>query len=274
MISDQVRAVQDDFKGRSDKRVPKAIFEDILQSKLPAEEKAPERIAQDSMTVVVAGTHGTAFALATAIYYLLASPAILDQLKRELAAASPDDGRPLSWKEAEQLPYLKGVVQEALRLSYGSSARLPRIAPAEALVVHDRTTTTAGRSSSWSIPPGTPIGMSAFQLHHDEAVFPKSHAFVPERWIAANPGLDRYMVSFTKGSRGCLGINLAYAMMFLTLARVFRAYGSPHVRHPGDRGFLELRDTKFKDVEVAIDGFLPLSRNGSHGLKIAVHRYE
>jgi len=242
------------------------IFEDLLESRLPEEEKCPERIAQESMTVVVAGTHGTAFAIATGIYYLLASPTTLQKLKTELREALPSPEQRYSWKDIDKLPYLKGVIQEALRLSYGSSARLPRVSPVDVLTVTDD-----ARGKTWNIPPGTPIGMSSLQIHHDETIFPNSNTFEPERWIG-NPGLDRYMVSFTKGSRGCLGINLAYALMYLTVAHLFRVYGSKDYREQGDKGYLELYKTEFEDVEVAIDGFLPLSRNGSHGLQLIVKK--
>ena len=245
---------------------PPTIFEDLLRSKLPDSEKAPERIAQESMTVVIAGTHGTAFAIATGIYYLLASPSTLQRLKTELKEAIPDPTQSPSWKEMEKLPFLRGVVQEALRLSYGSSARLPRVSPVDVLSVRDE-----ARSRTWDIPPGIPIGMSSFQTHHDETVFPNSDNFEPERWSGGSD-LDRYMVSFTKGSRGCLGINLAYALMFLTFARLFRAYGSEGYREEGDKGYLQLFETTFDDIKIVKDGFLPLSRNGSHGLQFVVRK--
>lgn len=243
------------------------ILHDMLHSRLPEEEKKPSRVAQEATTVVIAGTHGTSFAIATGIYYLLASPETLRRLRQELADAMPNPEDPIGWKELEKLPYLKGVIQESLRLSYGSSARLPRIAPVEDLVVRDE-----ARNSTWKIPRGTPIGMSSFQIHHDEKIFPNSDAFLPERWVQAGNSLDRYMVSFTKGSRSCLGINLAYALMYLTFARLFRLYGSPECRQPEDRGYLELYETGYDDIALAIDGFLPLSKNGSHGLQFIVRK--
>jgi cytochrome P450 len=265
-IAAQVREITDDSRGPSKKERPPTIFEDILFSRLPPAEKLPTRIAQESMTVVIAGTHGTSFAIATGIYYLLASASTLRTLKTELEAAIPDPTQRPNWKDLEKLPFLRGVVQEALRLSYGSSARLPRIAPVNVLSVRDD-----ARGVTWDIPPGTPIGMSAFQIHHDESIFPDSNSFLPERW-ADNPELDRYMVSFTKGSRSCLGINLAYALMYLTFAGLFRVYGSEECRSVGDKGYLELFETSWEDVEVASDGFLPLSRNGSHGLQFKVKK--
>ncbi len=55
----------------------------------------------------------------------------------------------------------------------------------------------------------TPISMTALYMHHNEKIFPNSHTFLPERWTDAPDGgrsLDRYLVSFSKGSRQCIGI--------------------------------------------------------------------
>ena len=59
--------------------------------------------------------------------------------------------------------------------------------------------------------------MSIPDLSHDEAIFPDSHAFDPERWLAApqNPPLERYMVSFGRGTRACLGIKYVHVSPLL-----------------------------------------------------------
>ena len=54
------------------------------------------------------------------------------------------------------------------------------------------------------------ISMSAVVMNHNESVFPDSHEFIPERWLDAQgqrrKDLDRCLMSFSKGSRQCLGI--------------------------------------------------------------------
>jgi hypothetical protein len=114
-----------------------------------------------------------------------------------------------------------GVVQESFRLSFGAVGRLPRVAIQDAL-----------RYKNYVIPPGvstlicdmehrgelwankeqllkTPVSQSAYFVHTDPSIFPEPHTFKPERWARAyqdNVPLTRYLVSFTKGSRQCLGI--------------------------------------------------------------------
>jgi cytochrome P450 len=85
-----------------------------------------------------------------------------------------------------------------------------------------------------------------------------------------DPRLDRYLVSFSKGSRSCLGINLAYAEMYLWLSGLFRRYGSQEVRFETDEGALELVDTDISDVEMWADRFIPVVKPGSKRVRFRV----
>jgi cytochrome P450 len=113
--------------------------------------------------------------------------------------------------------------------------------------------------------------MTCALIHHDETIFPDSRAFKPERWLS-NPHLDRYLVSFSKGSRQCIGINLAYAELYLMFGRLLRAYGSREVRAEGDLGWLELWETGGRDVELFADHFIPVAVPGSKGVRVRVLR--
>lgn len=55
----------------------------------------------------------------------------------------------------------------------------------------------------------TPVSQSNYFVHMDPTLFPEPEKFDPERWIRAvekGEYLSRYIVSFTKGSRQCLGM--------------------------------------------------------------------
>ena len=201
--------------------------------------------------------------MSVATYHLLTSPPILRRLKTELKGAIPERNIAPSIATLENLPYLVAVVQEALRLSYGVASRLQRIAPDPLVFVDSKT------HKKWTIPPNTPCSMNSIFVHHDEAIFPDSHSFDPERWIQ-NPRLSRYLVAFSKGTRQCLGINLAYAELYICLAGMFRRFGSADVQDDEDEGFLELYDTDVSDIAIAVDGFVPLPKNGSKGVRIRV----
>ena len=204
----------------------------------------------------------TAWTLTVAVFYLLTDAEILRKLRSELKVTIPDSSSMPPLQVLEQLPYMTACIKEALRLSYGVSSRIERIAPSETLIFNDG-------KRVWKIPPGTPIGMTSTLMHHNESIFPNSKSFLPERWLE-NPRLDRYLASFSKGARQCLGINLAYAELYMALAEVFRSYGSADVRDAGDQGYLELFETTLRDVEIESDMTIPLPAAGSQGVRLRV----
>ncbi|GFF34528.1 trichodiene oxygenase [Aspergillus udagawae] len=221
------------------------IFEDILRSDLPAKNKSETRLAQEMQVLVSAGAETTAKAITYILFYLLNDPETMKKLKAEVETVGED--APLI--QLEQLPYLTGVMLEGIRLSYGVSARLPRIAPYNALKFRD-----------WTIPPGTPVSMSCLLMHHNETVFPDSHRFKPERWLdpAERKRLEKYMVAFSKGSRQCIGIHLAKAEILLSVTALLR------------RMNLELYETTVEDVAIKHDIFIPFARMDSKGVRVLI----
>lgn len=220
------------------------------------------------MVIMSAGTLTSSWTLSVATYHLLASPRILKILKAELRSAISDLDAAVPIGVLENLPYLVAVVKEALRLGDGVVTRLQRISPEKPMLFIDR----FGSGKEYLIPPQTPVGMTSLHVHHDESIFPDANSFIPERWIE-NPGLSRFLLSFSKGSRNCLGINLAYAEIYLCLAAIFRRFGSggkDGVRGEDDEGSLELFETGLKDVEIAAEFFVPVPVKESEGIRVKV----
>ncbi|KAK3680501.1 putative benzoate 4-monooxygenase cytochrome P450 [Podospora appendiculata] len=211
----------------------------------PPAEKSFDRLWQDGQVTVVAGTLTTAWALSVTHYHL-ANPSALAKLKAELASAIPDPFTTTPLATLERLPYLAAVIQESLRLSCGVSTRLQRIAPVEALCFTDPASGTL-----------------------DARYFPVPLSFRPERWLE-NPRLDRFCLPFSKGSRQCVGMGLAYAEIFLALARIWRVYGSDEVQGVGDRGVLRLEGTDGRDVTIVGNATTPLVWKGTKGVRIVV----
>ncbi|KAH8805423.1 cytochrome P450 [Xylogone sp. PMI_703] len=239
----------------------RTIFHEILDSKLPPEEKLLGRLGDEAAVTVGAGTLTTSWILCIAIYYLLTDDSILDKLKLELENSIPDPESHMPLPTLEALPYLNACIREALRLGYGVPGRVSRVAPDESMVLKGLKT--------WVIPPGTPTSMSVYLTHHDERIFPNSKTFRPERWLE-NPRLDRYLCSFAKGSRACIGMNLAYAELFITIGRIFRNYGSAGCRHAGDKGILELFDTGVRDIECTGTTIVARTWSGSQGVRFSI----
>jgi len=224
------------------------IFHEILSSDLPLSEKKLDRLWQEGQTIVGAGTETTAWTMSVIVYHVLSNPAIKKRLLQELNNVMKDGNVPCI--QLEKIPYFAAIVSEGLRLSYGVTTRLQRVSPDQVLPY-----------KNWQIPPGvrfspsasntstntsqTPVGMTTVLQHHDPSIFPDPTTFNPERWLE-NPHLSRYLVSFCKGSRGCLGINLAYAEIYMCLASIFVAF--PEMR---------LWETTVEDVVIQADNYMP-----------------
>ncbi|KAI1282958.1 putative benzoate 4-monooxygenase cytochrome P450 [Xylaria sp. FL0933] len=190
-----------------------SIFHHILKSNLPESEKDSGRLQREAFALLAAGTITTASTLSIITFYVLANPHIESRLRDELKGYWSGLGNNQSprWAELEKIPYLHGCIKEGLRLSR-FFRRSPRICPDQEL-----------QYKQWTIPRNTPVGMSVCHLHMDPEVYPEPYKFDPERWIGdVDPRMNRNFVPFVKGSRNCLGMNLAWAEMFLVLGLLFR----------------------------------------------------
>ena len=199
--------------------------------------------------LTAAGFETTGYTLTTASYHLLANPDMKVRLKKELLDAWPDVNVIPAWSDLEKLPYLAAVLKESLRMSNGVMSRLPRI-----------NKVTKMQFGEWEIPRGTPISMSQPLVHQHPSVFPDPHRFDPDRWLQGEESkrLERYLVSFSRGQRACIGIYLAQAELHLALATVFRRFD------------LELTETQQDAVDVYHDNFIPVAKKGTGGVKAFV----
>jgi len=104
--------------------------------------------------------------------------------------------------------------------------------------------------------------MTSVMMHDNPDIFPEPRAFKPERWLQSNANqLRKYLVAFSKGSRQCLGMQLAYCELYLIMAALFV---------PGRFNF-ELFETDITDVEIVHDFFNPFHRMDSKGIRIKVN---
>ncbi|KAK4998302.1 hypothetical protein LTR66_002448 [Elasticomyces elasticus] len=257
VFQDEMKRRIREVKGKSEfyeKLSHKTVFHEVLNSDLPPQEKTVDRLWQEASIVSIAGTETTAWTLAVITYYLLANPDLLRTLRGELFTVKTE---PVAWKQLEKLPYLTAVIQEGLRLSFGVTARFERTCPDETIKYRDG-------ARVWEIPPGTPISTTGALYHLDPSIFPDPLRFRPDRWLDDGRALDKYLWSFSKGARQCLGMNLAHAELYLCLCAVFREYGGP-----GDQGpRMELFETSIEDVEFKYDLFVPYPKIDSKGIRV------
>ncbi|KAF1949228.1 putative P450 monooxygenase [Byssothecium circinans] len=251
------------------------ILDSILSSSaLPALELTTTRLEDEAFTLLGAGTITTAHTLTTILYYILATPTIKHRLEAELSelhATSSHNMTTLDLKSLEHRPYLSAVISEGLRLSFGVSHRLPRISPDTPL--HYRSIMN-GKEYNYTIPPGIPVSMTQMLTHLDSGIYSSPRSFDPDRWLPSACVTDaekealrlrkQHFVPFSKGTRMCAGMHLAYSELYLMLGALFAPDGV------GRR--MGLFETSVEDVECAHDFFNPSPKLSSKGMRVILER--
>ncbi|KIX08918.1 uncharacterized protein Z518_03575 [Rhinocladiella mackenziei CBS 650.93] len=245
-IVGQVRQVLDEKLDEKPKDEPTTVIRELVGSDLPPEDKTLQRLSDEANMVVGAGGETTAQTLTRTFYHLLQSPRVMERLRKELNAAIPSPMKIPSLATLQNLPYLNAVVDEGVRISFPVPARSPRIFRDHAL-----------QYGEWTIKPGTSVSMSPWMVSMSEKIFPEPFKFKPERWLG-NKELRKYQVTFGKGKRACLGINLAYTEMLFAVAMIVRNFE------------LELYETTWEDVEIVHDFFMALPKASSRSVRVEV----
>ncbi|EMD86820.1 hypothetical protein COCC4DRAFT_63008 [Bipolaris maydis ATCC 48331] len=215
---------------KDEEKQKSVIMQALSNESIPKSERTMQRLLDEGQVIIFAGTETSSRALSVGMFYLLSDKSMIGKLRAELSQVAHIPEMELAAANLKPLPYLTGVVKESIRLSYGPLARLPRVFVDETL-----------QYSKYSIPPGTPVSQSTYFVHNNPEIFPNPLKFAPERWVeAAEQGipLNKWLTSFTKGSRQCLGIGLAHAELYLTFARVIRNFD------------MDLRNTTADDVSI------------------------
>ncbi|KIW07048.1 hypothetical protein, variant [Verruconis gallopava] len=248
-LAKKVREIRDGINEGHKHVSHPTIFHELLNSDQPEEEKTDARLGDEAQLIVAAGLVTTSRALTVGSFHMISKPEIVRKLREELQAAgmmgSLDQ---LDWHKLEALPYLNGCVHEAIRLAHGITTRNPRLAPDQEL-----------RYGDYVIAKNTPVSMTTVDILMNEKIYPNPREFLPERWIG-HPELERYFVPFGKGSRQCMGVNLAFAEMYITLARIFSSYD------------FELFETDLSDVEMAHAYLVPYPKWDSKGVRVRVKK--
>ncbi|KAH6604052.1 cytochrome p450 [Trichoderma cornu-damae] len=235
------KSIGKDGSGQSsEKRLkPKTILHAVDQSSLPAIEKTHERLRQEGLIMLFAGSDTTSQALAMMLYQLATHPDVKEKVKEEINNEA---------KGSSELPDVRrAVVRESLRLRAIVTSRFP-------LVAHEPLT-----YGNWVIPARTPISMSQTDCLHSEEVYPDAMAFKPERWFEPTDDQNKAFVPFSKGTRNCIGMEFAYDEMHMITATI------------ATRFEFELYDTTWdRDVKFVRDCLTGAQDPSSKGIRFKV----
>ncbi|CAG8959711.1 hypothetical protein HYFRA_00001617 [Hymenoscyphus fraxineus] len=176
---------------------------------------ATEFLDQQSVILITAGSDTTSTTLASLTYYLCKNPHVLARLQAEVRATFKTSAE-IDGVNTSQIPYLVAVIEEALRLWTSVPGGLPRVSPGQNV-------------DGEFIPQGTIVHTPPFATLRSEDYWHNGNSYCPQRWLPKddpeydvafdNDNHDAFK-PFSQGSRACIGINLAYMELRITLAKL------------------------------------------------------
>jgi cytochrome P450 len=219
-----------DSKFKEKKTFDRSIVIDMLVDPSSAKDHSTlndSQLADEIIMLLSAGNDTVSNVIIIGTYNILRIPDIYAKVNEEILSGFPAIAKDITYDKAKMLPFLTAVIKEMLRVSSPLPGLSPRVVPPEGFRLYGE-----------HIPGGTIINTSAYLLNRHPSVFPDPDTFDPSRWLNQDSAhLDKYMTSFYRGTRQCLGKEVAFCEMYTFLANLFRRFE------------LEIWDTTDKDMQ-------------------------
>ncbi|KAF2994096.1 hypothetical protein E8E14_001564 [Neopestalotiopsis sp. 37M] len=176
-------------------------------------------IATHAFGNLTAGSDTTGIAARSAFYYTITNPRVYQRLTAEIRQNLQV---PVTFAKANELPYLRAVIQEAMRIHPSVGQMLMRTVPKGGATV-----------GGYNLAEGSEVGMSPWVLHRDPAVFPDPDSFVPERWIIGEgatqtkeqlAAMNRSFFAFGHGTHTCSGKHISIMEVTKLIANLLLRY--------------------------------------------------
>ena len=190
---------------------------DIVDRLLKArDEETGEQMDETQMrdeiiTLMLAGHETSATALTWTFYLLSQNPEVEARLCAELDEVL--GGRAATSADLADLPYLKQVVQESMRV----------YPPVWGIA---RRSTEESEFGGFRIPADSYIAITSYVLHRHPEFWPDPERFDPDRFAPQN-GQSRHSYAylpFAAGPRACIGASMAMLETQLILARLIQQF--------------------------------------------------
>ena len=171
-----------------------------------------EELIDQLGVLFLAGHETSASALTWAFYLMAMQPALVDRARAEIHALA-GEAQPITFEMTKQLPTIRNVFRETLRL-YPPITFLPRVAT-EATMIGER-----------KVRRGALVMVAPWVLHRHTRYWRDPHRFDPDRFLPEReaeltPGA---YIPFGLGPRVCAGAAFAQAEAILLIARLFRRF--------------------------------------------------
>ncbi|KAJ8024895.1 Cytochrome P450 20A1 [Holothuria leucospilota] len=173
----------------------------------------PERkLLDDAMTYMIGGFHTSGHLLAWTLYFLAKHKDVQEKVFKEVISIVGKDGL-IGPEDMREFVYIRQVMNESLRLS----VLAPWAARFQEVDVH---------LGGYIIPKGTPVITALGVVLQDEAIWPLSNKFDPERFSEENVR-QRHQFAFQPfglPGRICPGYRFAFYELTVFLAILIRNF--------------------------------------------------
>jgi cytochrome P450 len=168
------------------------------------------QLADELLSIMVAGTETTGAALAWVFHDLAAHPEVERRVHEELRDVIGD--RPVEYADVAKLEYTGQVLSETLRLrgTWLSTRRALR----------------PFQLGHLAVAAGTELAFSLYAMHRDPHLYPQPATYRVDRWLPAEAARRERgsFIPFLEGNRKCIGDSFAWTELAVTVATVARRW--------------------------------------------------
>lgn len=132
----------------------------------------------------------------------------LEQLQQEIRTTFTAYGD-MTGDAVSRLPYLNAVLEETMRMMPPAPMGPPRVSPGETV-------------DGVYVPQGVYVSADLWSISHDPRNVVNPERFEPGRWLHGEK--KPYWQPFIIGPRSCIGVNLAWLEMKLTMAKMVYSF--------------------------------------------------
>ena len=164
----------------------------------------------------MAGSDALSTGLAGCFFYLTKHPESRTKARAEVLKTFASREEIRCGPKLTSCLYLRACIDESLRMSPPVGGAIWREVCSGGIVV-----------DSNYIPEGQDVGIGVYAIHHNSLYFPDPFRYNPERWIVGEDVTEQSLTmarkafqTFSVGPLGCIGKNLSYMELTLTLAHV------------------------------------------------------
>ncbi|ORX53232.1 cytochrome P450 [Hesseltinella vesiculosa] len=192
---------------------------DLLGFMLNARDESDEGLTDENIrdqvvTFLIAGHDTTANTLAWLFYELARHPDVQAKVLQEIANVGITHDTLPTVEQVNSLKYTMQVIKETLRM-YPPVRDLPKFARKECVIPY-----------GYKVPGETPLIVYVYGIHHNEAVYPNSYHFDPDRFTSEEEEKrsSSAWLPFSTGPRACIGRPFAIQEAKTVIAMLLHKY--------------------------------------------------